>query len=193
MAWITTGCYGMVITGQGRGAPAPDRSSVAGWAARPPSPAPQIPFSLNSGWFLTLNYLMGFPGVSSLVSMEFFSLQWDKKCVWSLPHMLANTGGKQQKPPWENISAVLQRHKNQWYKKKAVLKHLNIHLFPHYDEYFIQKPLLQVDAAACIQQARGIKPALRQHFRQHLIKSQRFECCLPHHIVFPGVDLNIWI
>ena len=35
-----------------------------------------------------------------------------------------------------------------------------------------------------------LKPALRQHFGQHLIKFQRFGCHLPHHIVFTGVYLS---
>lgn len=59
--------------------------SAAGRAARPPDSAPRLVCEarcssfLNAGWFLTLNYLTGFPGVSTMVSMEVSSLQWNKK------------------------------------------------------------------------------------------------------------------
>lgn len=56
-------------------------ADVGSVAARPPSSAPRLackahdPSFLGAGSFLTLDYLTGFPGVSTVVSMEVSSLQ----------------------------------------------------------------------------------------------------------------------
>lgn len=69
--------------------------------------------------------------------------------------MLANTGGKQEKPPWENMSAVLQTHKNQWYKKPlhwSILKTQPTIFFSHYEEYFTKQT--PSSSCSCLHPAR---------------------------------------
>lgn len=144
-------------------------------------------FSLNSGWFLTLNYLVGFPGVPRGVSMEFSSLQWDKNvcdlvltCQQTLEENNRSLHRKTFHLFYKGVKISGTKKKLYW----SILK-TQPAIFFLIMKNILPKKLFQ--KTSCIQQARGRKPALRQHFRQHLIKSQSFECCLPHHIVFPGV------
>lgn len=101
-------------------------------------------FSLNSGWFLTLNYLVGFPGVPRGLSMEFSSLQWDKNVcdlVLTCQQTLEENNRSLHR---KTFHLFCKGVKISGTKKKAVLKHLKnptCNLFSHYEEYFTKKTL----------------------------------------------------